>query len=59
LMSKPRCYCLRFQIAADELAGIELQYVKHVIKEQTYVDVTALERCNLRMYVFHCDHIKQ
>ena len=57
LTSKP--HCLRFQIFADELAGVELQKVECVINKPTYVGFAVLELSKLRMYEFHYDHFKQ
>jgi hypothetical protein len=57
LVSKPQC--LRFQIFAEELAGIELQKVKCVINKPTYVGFAVLELSKLCMYDFHYEHFKQ
>jgi hypothetical protein len=57
LVSKPQC--LRFQIFADELVGIESQKVKCVINKPTYVGFAVLELSKLCMYEFHYEHFTQ
>jgi hypothetical protein len=58
LTSKP--HCLRFQLFAEQLAGVELQKVKRVnINKPTYVGFAVLELFKLRMNEFHYDHFKQ
>ena len=57
LIRKP--HCLRFQIFAHDLVGIEMQKVKCLINKPTYVGFTVLELSKLHMYKFHYDHLKQ
>jgi len=57
LISKP--HCLRFQIFAEQLVGIELQKVKCMINKPTYVGFAVLELSKLHMYKFHYDHFKR
>ena len=54
LIAKPQC--IRSQIFAEDLVGIELQKVKCMINRPTYVGFAVLELSKLHMYKFHYDH---
>lgn len=56
LIQKP--HCLRFQVFAPDVAGVELRKVKCMINKPAYVGFTVLELSKLHMFKFHYEHFK-